>query len=369
MTRLSRAPVKTFSIGFDEPDYDELRYARLVAERFGTEHYELIVTPDVVDQVDDLAWFLDEPFGDSSALPTFVVSRLASRFVKVALSGDGGDELFAGYDRYLVEGRERRLEMVPRGVRRTLGAVAGLMPETMRGRGFLRHMALGGAARYVDACTLFRPEDRRRLFLPEIQERLSPGTAGTSDAVPPGLADGDWLSAVQYRDLKTYLPLDVLTKVDRMSMAHGLETRVPLLDHPLVEFAATVPAALRLRGGAGKHLFKRALRGVLPDAVIDRPKQGFAVPLGRWFRGRLGPFVRDLLLSRTSRARGLFDGRHVERLIDRHDRGRPLDLHLWTLLSLELWCRVFLDTRTPRYGASPGERPGRPLRRGRAVTV
>src|SRR5258706_5500911 len=208
--------------------------------------------------------------------------------------------------------------MVPRGVRRTIGAVAGLMPETMRGRGFLRHMALGGAARYVDACTLFRPEDRRRLFLPEIQERLSPGTAGTSDAVPPGLADGDWLSAVQYRDLKTYLPLDILTKVDRMSMAHGLETRVPLLDHRLVEFAATIPADLRLRDGVTKHILKRAMRGRLPDSIIDRPKQGFAVPLGRWFRGRLDGIVRDLLLSTKSRSRGILSETYVETLIERY---------------------------------------------------
>lgn len=349
MARQAVAPVKTFSIGFDEQDYDELRYARLVAERYGTEHYELVVTPDAVDLVDDLAWFLDEPFGDSSALPTFMVSRLASQFVKVALSGDGGDELFAGYDRYLVEGRERRYEVLPRVLRGALGALAGLLPETVRGRNFLRHLSLHGPARYLDAVTLFRPEEKKRLFRPAAYEMLSREDPWRTEAECLARANGHWLSALQYLDLKSYLPLDILTKVDRMSMAHGLETRVPLLDHRLVEFAATIPAPLRLRDGVTKHIFKRAMRGLVPDSIIDRPKQGFAVPLGRWFRGRLDRFVRDLLLSTTSRSRGIFSETYVERLIQQHRAGRPHDLKLWTLISFELWCRTFLDSRTPRF--------------------
>ncbi len=164
---------------------------------------------------------------------------------------------------------------------------------------------------------------------------------------------------MQYLDLKSYLPLDILTKIDRMSMAHGLEARVPLLDHPLVEFAAAIPAGLKLRDGVTKSIFKRAMRGVLPDEVVDRRKQGFAVPLGRWFRGRLGPFVRDLLLSETCRRRGILDPACVERLLAQHERGRDLDLPLWTLISFELWCRTFLDTRVPRFstaGAGRSER-------------
>ena len=349
MARLSSGPVKTFSIGFDEKDYDELRYARLVAERYGTEHHELVVTPDVVDIVDDLAWFLDEPFGDSSAIPTYVVSRLASQFVTVVLSGDGGDELFAGYDKYLVEGRERRYEIVPGPVRRAIGSMAGWMPEGARGRNFLRHFSLDGAMRYLDASTLFRTAEKRRLFRPEAFEMLSREDPRRTGADCLARADGHWLSGLQYLDMKSYLPLDILTKVDRMSMAHRLEARVPLLDHRLVEFAAGLPPALKLRDGVTKYIFKRAMRGILPDAVIDRRKQGFAVPLGRWFRGRLGGFVRDLLLSETSRSRGIFDERYVERLLELHGRGRPLDLQLWTLISFELWCRLFLDSRTPRF--------------------
>ncbi|HEV8702644.1 MAG TPA: asparagine synthase (glutamine-hydrolyzing) [Candidatus Polarisedimenticolia bacterium] len=352
MAGQASGPVKTFSIGFDEQDYDELRYARQVAERYDTEHYELVVTPDAVDLVDDLAWFLDEPFGDSSALPTFMVSRLASQFVKVVLSGDGGDELFAGYDRYRVEGRERRYEMIPRPLRGALGALAGWMPETMRGRNLLRHLSLHGPERYLDAVTLFRAEEKRRLFRPAAFEMLSLEDPWQAEAEWLQRSSGDWLSALQYLDIKSYLPLDILTKVDRMSMAHGLETRVPLLDHRLVEFAATIPADLRLRDGVTKHILKRAMRGLLPDSIIDRPKQGFAVPLGRWFRGRLDGFVRDLLLSTRSRSRGILSETYVERLIERHGAGRPLDLQLWTLISFELWCRTFLDSRTPRFEAT-----------------
>jgi len=352
MARQASGPVKTFSIGFDEQDYDELRYARQVAERCDTEHHELVVRPDAVDLVEDLAWFLDEPFGDSSALPTFMVSRLASQFVKVALSGDGGDELFAGYDRYRVEARERRRELIPRPIRGALGALAGAMPETMRGRNLMRHLALEGPARYLDAMTLFRAEEKRRLFRPAAFEMMALEDPWRAEAEWMARPNGDWLSTLQYLDLKSYLPLDILTKVDRMSMAHGLETRVPLLDHRLVEFAATIPASLRLRDGVGKHILKRAMRGVLPDPIIDRPKQGFAVPLGRWFRGRLDGFVRDLLLSQESRGRGIFSAPYIEGLIERHGAGRPNDLKLWTLISFELWCRTFLDTRTPRFQSS-----------------
>jgi asparagine synthase (glutamine-hydrolysing) len=162
---------------------------------------------------------------------------------------------------------------------------------------------------------------------------------------------GDWLSALQYSDLESYLPLDILTKVDRMTMAHSIEARPPLLDHKLVEFAATVPAHIRLRGGTTKYLLKRAMRGILPDGIIDRPKHGFAVPLAHWFRGELAGFARDLLLSATCRQRGIFNASYIERLLTQHQQGRDLSLQLWTILSFELWCRRFLD-------ASPQPNPG-----------
>src|SRR3989441_415383 len=346
MARLTSSPVKTFSIGFTDEDYNELHYARLVAQRFGTDHHELILEPNVVDILEDLAWYLDEPFGDPSAIPTFMVSKLAADHVTVVLSGDGGDELFAGYDKYLVEGRERRFRFVPTRIRRLFGLLSRLMPEGMRGRNLLRHFSLPEAERCLDAVTLFRLEDKQKLFRKEAFERLSHDDPFRPEAEELTHGAGHWLTKLQSLDLKRYLPLDILTKVDRMSMAHSIETRVPLLDHKLVEFAATIPPELQLRSGTTKYIFKQAMRGILPDEIIDRPKHGFAVPLGRWFRGQLGDFVRDLLLSETSRGRGIFNTAYIEQLVQRHAKGRDRDLQLWTLISFELWCRTFLDRRS-----------------------
>jgi asparagine synthase (glutamine-hydrolysing) len=343
MSRLGNGQVKTFSIGFVEDGYDELCYARRVAGTFDTDHHELVLRPDVVQIVEDIAWYLDEPFGDTSAIATYIVSKLASDHVKVVLSGDGGDELFAGYDKYVVEQRERAYDRVPRPVRRLMGAVGRSMPEGMRGRRFLQHMALDGPRRYLDASTMFRAEQMRSLFRPDAFEQISrhdPKAAALTDLQTAG---ADWMSAAQYCDINNYLPLDILTKVDRMTMAHSIEARPPLLDHKLVEFAATIPPRLRLKDGTTKYLFKQAMRGILSDEIIDRPKHGFAVPLAAWFRGALAGFARDLLLSGSARRRGLFNFAYIERLLKLHQGGRDVDLQLWTLLSFELWCRRFLD--------------------------
>src|SRR3989454_495617 len=326
MARLTSSPVKTFSIGFTDEDYNELHYARQVANRFGTDHHELILEPNVVDILEDLAWHLDEPFGDPSAIPTFMVSKLAADYVTVVLSGDGGDELFAGYDKYLVEGRERRFRFVPPRIRRLLDTLSRLMPEGMRGRNLLRHFSLPESERCLDAVTLFRLEDKHKLFRKEAFERLSHYDPFRLEAEELTHGDGHWLTRLQSLDQKRYLPLDILTKVDRMSMAHSIESRVPLLDHKLVEFAATIPPELRLRNRTTKYLFKCALRGILPDEIIDRPKHGFGIPLGRWFRGQLGAFVRELLLSETSRRRGIFNTAYIEQLVHQHEKGRVRDL-------------------------------------------
>src|SRR5688572_19226085 len=351
--------LKTFSIGFAEAGFDELQYARQVASQFGTDHYDLVLRPDVVKIVEDLTWYLDEPFGDTSAIPTYMVSKLASEHVKVVLSGDGGDELFAGYDKYVVEGRERRFDRIPRPLRKVAGAIGHLMPEGMTGRNFLRHLALDGAERYIDASTMFRADEMRKLFREDVWRRLAQHDPRTESLAMLGHGGDDWLAAVQYRDLHTYLPLDILTKVDRMTMAHSLEARPPLLDHRLAEFAATIPSRFRLQGGTTKFLFKQAMRGILPDAIIDRPKHGFAVPIAAWLRGDLAEFSRSLLLSDVCRQRGFFDAAHVERLLTLNARGRDLDLQLWTMMSFELWCQRFLD-RTPRQQPVP-VRPARRL--------
>jgi asparagine synthase (glutamine-hydrolysing) len=349
---LTPEPLKTFSIGFCEPDYNELDHARIVSAKVGTDHHELLLGPDALDQIGDLAWYLDEPFGDSSAIPTYLVSKLASQFVKVVLSGDGGDEIFAGYEKYVVERRERRNPPWPRHVRRLLATISQTMPRGMRGRNFLRHQSLAGAERYLDAITLFPRNELKSLFRPEYFELLALHDPWESKASHLEARDRNWLSNLQALDLKNYLPLDILTKVDRMSMAHSIEARVPLLDHKLVEFAATIPPELNLSGETTKYTFKQAMRGILPDSIIDRPKHGFAIPLNYWFRGKLGGYVRDLLLGEQARQRGLFNTGYLERLLARHERGQNLDLQLWTLISFELWWRTFLQASTGRAEAA-----------------
>src|SRR5262245_35437731 len=343
MAGLRSEPVKTFSIGFAETEFNELGYARKVAEIFGTEHHELVLRPDVVDLAEDLAWFLDEPFGDTSAIPTYMVSKLAAQHVTVVLTGDGGDELFGGYDKYVADHHEQRLERIPRSLRRALGSIGHRLPDGTKGKRFLEHLALDGPRRYLDASTLFRGDQLRNLFQDEAYAQIAAHDPWADALDCLARREHDGLSALQYCDLNTYLPLDILTKVDRMAMAHSLEARPPLLDHKLVEFAATIPSRFRIRNGSTKYLFKQAVRGLLPDDIIDRRKHGFAIPLSHWFRGELAGFARDLLCSDRSRQRGIFNTAYIERLIRLHEGGRDIDLQLWTLVSLELWCRRVLD--------------------------
>jgi asparagine synthase (glutamine-hydrolysing) len=342
MARWSLAPIKTFSIGFPNEADSELAYARMVSKRFGTDHYELVLEPGVFDIVEELTWHLDEPFGDSSAIPTYMVSKLAGQHVKVVLSGDGGDELFAGYDKYVVEGKQRRYGRLPSFVRKLLESLAARMPDGATGRNFVAHFSLPPAKRYLDSITLFRKRDKEELLQNETFDRISSYDPCAAQA--PLLSNrSHWLSNLRALDFQSYLPLDILTKVDRMSMAHSLEVRPPLLDHKLVEFAATIPPRLLLRDGQTKCIFKNVMSTALPQEILRRPKQGFAIPLGRWFRGELTGYARDILLSRAARQRGIFRPAYIETLLKRHRDGKELDLHLWTLISFELWCRMFLD--------------------------
>ena len=341
MARHSDRTIKTFAVGFRETAFNELPYARTIAKKFATDHYEHILEPDIHGFIDDLVWHLDEPFGDPSAIPTFVLSRMAAQQVKVVQSGDGGDELFAGYDKYRVEQQERRVRL-PRIVRKALGVIGSQMREGAKGRNLMLHRSLSGWDRYFDAGAFFREDARRALLHADVFAEVQ--NASVDDGT-------HWLSAAQKLDLQQYLPNDVLTKVDRMSMAHSLEVRVPLLDHEVVEFAATIPPELNLNADGGKAMFKRAMRGILPDDVIDRPKRGFAVPLSSWFRGELEGFARDVLLDRRAKERNILNTSYVERLLDLHRAGRPLDFQLWTLISFELWCRMFLDARQQQHTA------------------
>src|SRR5215831_4964041 len=245
MRQVVSGPIKTFSIGFSEPGFDEVSHARSVASRFETEHHELLLEPGRLETLDDLTWHLDEPFGDSSSIATYMVSQLAGRYVKVVLSGDGGDEIFGGYDKYVVERRERVYDHAPRVVRRTLAHLGEALPEGTRGRNFLRHLGLDGTRRYLDASMLFSQRDQAQLFQPEVAALVARSDPSVPAARHLQSADAGWLSALQYCDLQTYLPLDILTKLDRMSIAHSVEARPVLLDHRLVEFAATIPPELR----------------------------------------------------------------------------------------------------------------------------
>ncbi len=367
MVRQSALPVKTFSIGFQEEEFNELKYARAVATSLGTEHRELVVEPASLSMLESIAWHLDEPFGDSSAIPTYLVSQLAAREVKVVLSGDGGDELFGGYERYLVEGRERA-RAFPIWMRRFCGWLSARLPRGARGKRWLRHQSLPDAERYLDACGLFAHDEKARLLARRTLS-LDGHRALSADARAELSSQGSsgpsrelhWLSQLQLQDLDGYLPLDILTKVDRMSMAHSIEARVPLLDHKFVELALTVPPEFLIKNGSGKHVFKEAMRPRLPSVVLDRPKRGFAIPLGKWFRGHLSDYARDLLLSERARQRGFFDMREVQRMLDQPARDE-LGLQVWTLLSVELWCRAFLDAgpRAPRAERSQARRQSEP---------
>ncbi|MBV8857713.1 MAG: asparagine synthase (glutamine-hydrolyzing) [Acidobacteria bacterium] len=356
MSRATNAPVKTFSIGFREDSFDELKYARLAARHFETDHRELIVTPDVCQLVDELVRHFDEPFADQSSVPTYLVSKLAREHVKVVLSGDGGDELFAGYTRYAVERDRQGFARLPRVVRRGLMApLAAQLPHGARGRNFIHNVALDPAERYLDNVSTFNALGKRALYTADFRRALAGRDAAAEIFRAHGAraTAGDGVSPLLYLDAKTYLPGDILTKVDRMSMAASLEARVPLLERELVEFVSRMPASLKMRGDQSKYIFKRAVRGLVPDEILDRPKQGFGVPIGEWINRELRERIRDTFADARTRSRGVFEPAYVDVLLDEHERGRRNHSNaLWALFVLELWQRAFADDAPARQGAA-----------------
>jgi len=337
--------VKTFSIGFSDAGFDELRYAQIAARHFGADHHEFVVTPDVCHLVNEIVWHHDEPFADVSSVPTYVVSKMAREYVTVALSGDGGDEVFGGYERYVVDRRRRRYDRIPGFLRRALLRASRSLPQGAYGKRFLRSVALEPAARYVDNVTYFDRDAQLNLFSEDARLALAgydPAERFERTFAAP--ASRSRLDHLLYLDSKTYLPGDILVKVDRMSMANSLETRAPLLDHRLIEFAQTIPASFKLRGLETKYIFKRAAAGLIPDEIINRPKQGFDVPIRRWFNRELREMLDDTLNDRRARERGDFNHQAVLAILDEHRRGvRDHAHHLWSLLVLELWRRAFID--------------------------
>jgi asparagine synthase (glutamine-hydrolysing) len=350
MAEVSPTPIRTFSIGFDEADFDELRFARQVAARYGTDHYELVVKPSALDVLPKLAWHLDEPFADSSAIPTYYVAKITREHVTVALSGDGGDENFAGYRRYaraLALGA--RMDRIPARLARPLLRLASrLLPIGAPGQAYAGLLGAGPLERYARLITYERPETLRRALsddMADVAARVSAPASFGRLAADGGTADP--VSTLQHIDIHTYLPDDILAKVDRTSMAVSLEARVPLLDHRLMEFVATIPSTLKLRDGTGKYLLKRAMAARLPAEILARRKMGFGVPLGTWFRAELRDMTHDLLLAPRTRQRGIFRPSWVEWLVRTHEAGRrDCSARLWALLCFELWMRRWAD-RSP----------------------
>ncbi|KRT58807.1 asparagine synthase (glutamine-hydrolyzing) [endosymbiont of Ridgeia piscesae] len=332
-------PLETFSIGFSEEDFDESGFARIVAEKYQTNHHELIVDKISLLMFPKLVAHFDEPFADVSSLPTYFVTREASKHLKVCLSGDAGDELFGGYERYRWESHEQQMDRLPNAVRRgVLGPAAGMLGNHVQGKGWLSRMSVSGAERFQRKVGHLEPAERRALFLRKHRSHVDPGAWFFEPHFQyPGLDEQALRMAT---DQETYLSEDILVKVDRNSMLNSLEVRVPFLDHRLVEFANTLPTSVKIRDGVQKYLLKRMLKDKVPDDIVNRGKKGFGMPLKHWLRGKYYDFTRELLLAPESRSSKFFDQNEIRRLIDAHQKKqRNLADRIWPLLWFEQWCR------------------------------
>ena len=351
--------VRTFSIGFGEQEYNELPAARLVAERYATDHTEFVVEPHAVELIPQLVWHYNEPFGDSSALPTYILSELTRRHVTVALNGDAGDENFAGYDRYRASEMARRADAVPQPLRRLVASAAGAVGSgsgnrtVRRARRFLERLGDSPIRRYAAWMTSFDDVAKAQLVTPALLAGMHENAIAVlerafdaSDAPTP-------LERMVSVDVATYLPDDLLVKVDIATMAHALEGRSPLLDHHVMEYAARLPARFKLRNGEQKFLLRQLARQRLPSPLVGLPKKGFGVPIDHWFRGELHGFARDVLLGSAAAQRGYYQMPFVRRMLDEHAAGTAQwHAQLWTLLMLELWLQMYID-RVPSAPPKP----------------
>jgi asparagine synthase (glutamine-hydrolysing) len=332
--------IKTFSVGFAEDAYSELAWARRIADHYETDHLEIVVRETDVSVLPDIVWHLDEPFADPSALPTYFVCREAARHVKVCLTGDGADEVFAGYTRYRNALAYRYVDWIPRPVRGAVCASVGsAMPAAMWGRGLIERIGADAVGRYLDSVGVFSVKESAALLSataasPRITRNLEPYFPDKGR---------DLLTCMQHADQKNYLPDDILVKVDRMSMQNSLEIRPPFLDHRIVELGNRCPPSLKLRRGIGKYILKRAVREYLPAETLHRPKMGFGIPIKHWFREGLEGLAEDTLLGPTSRSASFLERRAVSNLLHAHQRGmRDLSRKIWSLVVLEQWCRLYL---------------------------
>jgi asparagine synthase (glutamine-hydrolysing) len=352
MSELMDRPVQTFSIGFDDPSYNELGYARQVAQHFGANHHDLVIQPDIVGLVEGLVGFLDEPLADVSIFPTYLVSKLAREKVTVVLSGDGGDELFAGYDWYVADRIEQYYHRLPAVLRnRLIPQLVAQLPPTSQKKGavnklkrFVEGSVLPRELRQYRWNTFLSDEHRDLLYSRDFRSSLGDSSAYSSFTGHLGsAAAADPLWQEQYADIKTYLVDDILTKVDRMSMAHSLEARVPFLDHRMVEFAAGVPSDLKLKGTTTKYLLKQAMAGKLPREVLTRKKEGFSIPIKNWLKEELQPMMQEVLSPGRLDREGIFNSAWVEKLKSEHIQGSANHSHqLWALMVFEIWRDQYL---------------------------
>ena len=352
MAQEASEKVRTFSIGFEEQDFSELHHARRVAEWVGADHHEFIVRPDAIEILPLLVEHYGEPYADSSAVPTYYVARETRKHVTVALNGDGGDESFAGYERYAAMQLAENYRKVPEFVRKSVNAGVGLIPTSELGRSrlrsgkrFLEAASLPKVDRYLRWVSIFDAPAKSSLYSDAFKSETTSGYA--KSLLEPWFlhANGSgFVDASLLADLMTYLPNDLLVKVDIATMAVSLEARSPFLDHHVIEFAASLPEKFKLRGLTTKYLLKKVLRKLLPSENLDRRKMGFGVPIGHWFRGKMQPFLREVVLSEKALNRGLFKPEIVRQLVDQHTEGkRDYSHQLWTLLMLELWFQRFID--------------------------
>ena len=359
MARASSRPVKTFAIGLRQADFDESRYARLVAQKFATEHHELILEPDVVASLEKLTSSMEEPFSDPSILPTYFVSCLARQHVTVALSGDGGDELFAGYTRYGIQQRRQAAALIPKGAWRFYRErLFPLLPKGMRGRQLSYNLSLPWQERYADEVCLI-PAFERDMPLLSPEFRATIAESGDPQEILLQLfaraPASDPISKMLYVDTKTYLVEDILTKVDRMSMLTSLEVRVPILDHTFVEWVTSLGPEWKMRDGKQKYIFRKLAERVgVPREVLYRPKRGFALPLVHWTRNEMKDLILGVLLDPCTLQRGYLDPKGVRHLLDEHMSGkRNHSGRVWRLLLFELWHRNFLG----KFGGTASSQP------------
>jgi asparagine synthase (glutamine-hydrolysing) len=353
MSEAMSEPVKTFSIGFEGADNSELPLARVSAERFSTDHHEMVVKADALEAIPTIVHHYGQPFADTSAVPTYYVSKVAREHVTVALNGDGGDESFAGYDHYLGALRTGRVAALPGPLRKAIARLGSLAPEHAdpehpfsRARRLGERLAVGGAGQYANAVSMFSEAEREALYSDEFKGRIEPGASLEFIAGPwEEAADLDPVSRMLAVDVATYLPGDLLPKMDIASMACSLETRSPFLDHELMEFAATIPAAEKLRDGEKKLILRAALRGWVPDRILDAPKRGFGLPTAsQWLRSELREVLQDTVNGAVAEQRGYFDPGQLDRLVELHLSGsRDYGQKLWALMMFELWHREFVD--------------------------